>query len=76
MPVELRVHPAKMIAFQIGEIEILQVRAAKGTIGGKIQLLAFWVVDQHAPITIGIDFNNLVGWGHVDPLVSNTLELM
>src|SRR5438876_2791299 len=65
MAAEWSMNPAKVITFQIGEIQVLQARTAKRAVSREVQFLALGIVDQHAPIPTGINLDDLVGGYHL-----------
>jgi hypothetical protein len=45
MAAKVGMHPAEVVAFQVGEIKILQSRPSESAIGRKIEFLAFRIVN-------------------------------
>jgi len=64
MAAEWGVNAAEMVAFQIGEIQVLQARSTEGTVGREENLLALGIVDEGAPFAVGIDLDNLMSRRH------------
>jgi hypothetical protein len=55
------VHAAHMIALEVREEEVVHPRTAKCAVGREVELLSLHIVDEHAPVTVGIHLQNLVG---------------
>jgi len=64
VPLEVSVNPAEMVAFQVGEVQVLQTRPPKSAIRRKIELLPSRIVDECCPLAVGIHLDDLMGGRH------------
>ena len=42
---EISMHPAEMVTFEIGEIQVLESGSAEGAVGREVEFFAFRIVD-------------------------------
>jgi hypothetical protein len=56
-------HPVEVLICQVGEVQVLQPRSAKGAVCREIELLPPGV-NEGAPLAVGIHLNDLMGGSH------------